>query len=287
MGRIAGNGWETLNPFLLSEREPVIWQGVAIPPWLSWFLLACAVVLIVLVVAIVLRQKIQWDIGNAQLLGAEEKQNDYFGTAVSENGVLAVVSDGVGHSHWARDSAEIVVKTFLQEYRAVGVIEDRMLFLKRCLTLANRRVTSEMPDIGCGATVCVALVQGNTLYWLSIGNSAIMIATGEEIIRLNKNYTELYINKAAEERTNLRYRNQYLGRVDELDAQGGVYQLKHKRQVLLCTDGIYMMMGEKQMLHILRMRADAYDKAQQIALQISHQKRSDQDNGTLIVLDSQ
>jgi len=249
-------------------------------------LFALAVLILIIKGIFFVFKKRRPTIGNAQILGAVGVQNDYFGTLETQNGIIAVVSDGIGRSKLGRKCAEIVVNTFLAQFDKAGPIIDHKQFLSRTLMLANQRVTKYTIDINCGATLSAVIICNNKAHWINIGNSCIMVASKEEIIRLSKTYTQLYINEPTYKRKPQAYYDRYIGIEDDLKAQNGHFDLdKTQRQVLLCTDGVYQQISEMDMLKVLKSSRNAYDKAQEILLQIARKKRSDQDNATLIVLD--
>lgn len=274
MGRIEG-----------AIEKAILWQDFYGYP--IWIFIVIVLLLMVLIVLIFLLRKprIKIDIGNAQFLGVAQVQNDYFASWENENGIFAIVSDGIGMNRYGRDCAEIVVKTYMEAFKEAKPIIDVPLFLKRLVRLANQRITKYVPGIDCGATLAAVLIQGDELHWISVGNSAIMIAGKEEIVRLNETYTELYFNEAAYKRKPLAYFDKYIGLEDDLKAQSGKLSLKKGQHVLLCTDGVYLQMSEQDMLKILKKERSAFERAQEILLKIENKQRTDQDNASLIVMD--
>lgn len=268
MGRIARDARETMT---------IAWE------WVFLFLL-----LTILIIWLVYRfkKKNNIDVGNAQILGSAQVQNDYFATYQSENGLLIIVSDGIGRDEWGRRCAEIVVSTYLDEYKKAAEIMEYDLFLRRTLRLANQRVTKVGIDIGCGATVSVGILKKQDLHWLNVGNSAIMIANREEILRLNDTYTIVYVNEPVYKKKPLAYYDQYMGLEDDLKAQSGVFFLNKEEQIIFCTDGVYLQISEMDMLGYLRQRITSYEKAQNILLAIQRKQRTDQDNATIVVINN-
>lgn len=247
-----------------------------------------ALLVIVLLVVFLARQyrRFKIDVGNAQFLGVAEMQNDYFACWENESGLLAVVSDGIGQNKYGRQCAEIVVKTYIDTFKSAKPIIDPMLFLKRLVRTANQRITKLVPGIDCGATLAAVFIQNGDMYWISVGNSAIMLVQKgkEQITRMNETYTELYFNEPAYKRQPLAYFDKYIGLEDDLKAQSGRVRLERKQHVLLCTDGVYLQISEQDVLKALKMPLNAFEKAQNIVLQIENKHRTDQDNATLIVL---
>ena len=268
-----------------AEGAIAAWRALDWGEKLGWAL--GILLLVVLIVALSLRRsrRFRIDVGNAQFLGVAETQNDYFACWENENGLLAVVSDGIGQSKLGRQCAEIVVKTYINAFKAAKPIADPLLFLQRLVRTANQRITKHMPGIDCGATLAAVLIQNGDLYWISVGNSSIMIAGKEQITRLNETYTELYFNEPAYKRKPLAYFDRYIGLEDDLKAQSGRLRLQRKQHVLLCTDGVYLQISEQDMLRALRKPTSAFEKAQAILLQIENKHRTDQDNATLVLLD--
>lgn len=261
------------------------WWRQLTPLWQSVLLAAALLLLLGVIIWLSNRKRrLKVDVGNAQFLGAAQVQNDYFACWQNDNGLLAVVSDGIGQNRYGRTCAEIVVKTYIDAFKEAKQIVDPMLFLKRLVRPANQRVTKLVPGIDCGATLAAVLIQNDKMYWISVGSSAIMLAGKEQISRINETYTDLYFNEPAYKRKPLAYFDRYIGLEDDLKAQSGQLQLKGKQHILLATDGVYLQISEQDMLKILKKPLSAFDKAQAILLQIENKRRTDQDNATLIAL---
>lgn len=261
-------------------------EGLTLWGWSLWVWVLAACILIGVIIWIIrsARRRNTVNIGNAQILGAAATQNDYFATYKNENGLIAIVSDGIGRKHYGRYCAEIVVKTYFNQFKKSKSIQDTQLFLQRTLYLANQRVTKVGLDINCGAMLSAVILQDNTLFWINVGNTAIMVADKEKITRLNQTYTDTYSSEEASKIKPAAYYNEYIGIEDKLKAQTGKVTLQRGQQVVLCTDGVYMQISEMDMLKILKQRTAAFDKAQKILLKIQRKQRTDQDNATLIVL---
>ena len=268
-----------------AARAIEAWQELDAGIKLAWVLGALFVVILVVFILARRKRRFTIDVGNAQFLGVAETQNDYFACWENENGLLALVSDGIGQNKFGRQCAEIVVKTYMDAFKKAGPIIDPMLFLRRLLRTANQRVTKLVPGIDCGATLAAVLIRNGELYWISVGNSSVMAAGKEQITRMNETYTELYFNEPAYKRKPLAYFDRYIGLEDDLKAQSGRLRLQRKQHVLLCTDGVYLQISEQDLLRALKKPLGAFEKAQAILLQIENKHRTDQDNATLVLLD--
>lgn len=137
------------------------------------------------------------DNATALAIGRRESQQD----AVSADFALgagfgfAVLSDGMG-GHAAGDVASrIVVTEIFSELKFQGgdpgaFEEDIGGILRAAVTGANDCIAAHAREVpehrGLGATVVVAVVFSDRLYWISVGDSPLYLFRGGELVRLNE-----------------------------------------------------------------------------------------------------
>src|SRR5271154_3661002 len=123
--------------------------------------------------------------GNAQNIGARPQQQDAFGFSdpsdrafVTHGGFLGVVADGVGGLTHGSEASQSAVRAFLQAYRLKSPAEPIREALARSLRAANTavlRVASAPSAEGAGTTLIAAVLHGQSLYWISAGDSRIYL----------------------------------------------------------------------------------------------------------------
>jgi protein phosphatase len=205
--------------------------------------------------------------GNAQHIGARHEQQDAFAFSnpadkalVSHAGLLAVVSDGMGglsHGHQASSAA---VRAFLAAYEQKSREEAIPAALYRSFQAAlavvqdlNRSATE--PG---GATIVAAVAHADQLYWISAGDSRLYLIRRGRLVQLSRDhsYRERLLEEVLVDRMSLseaishpdrEHLTSYLGMAGtpEVDCNVRPFQLEPDDQVVLCTDGVYRNVSER------------------------------------------
>ncbi|MFN7922625.1 MAG: protein phosphatase 2C domain-containing protein [Bryobacteraceae bacterium] len=138
--------------------------------------------------------------GNAQHIGARTSQQDSFGFTsladaefVRHGGLLAVLADGMGGMAHGDAASRAAVHAFLTAYRAKTADEPPAAALARALDDANAAVCELAEQLGArgetGTTLIGAVLLGDTLEWVSVGDSGLFLFHDEAFVRLNEFHT--------------------------------------------------------------------------------------------------
>ena len=139
-----------------------------------------------------------WSVVPGQWQGARSYQEDdygydqvEFGIAGKTPAVLMVLADGMGGEAGGATASRCVVDAFLRRVREpVGGTEA---WLDACLDAANREIRTRVeadPDLqGMGSTVVAAVYDGQSVSWLSVGDSPMWLFTGGRLVRLNADHS--------------------------------------------------------------------------------------------------
>ncbi len=210
----------------------------------------------------------QLSLGNHTSVGRVRTANeDAFGNWLTPNGHLFVVCDGMGgHIGGAIASQQAVAAIYqtmaAQQYPAAPVA------LQYCLEEANKKLRSMVaanPSLqGMGTTAVVVLVQGSTAFYAHIGDSRLYLFRQNTLRRLTRDHSFVQslvdqghiTDEEAEKhpRRNEIYRA--LGIQDTIDptvAQAPL-QLEPGDRLLLCTDGLNGMIGDRGITEVLSER---------------------------------
>ncbi|GHV54470.1 hypothetical protein FACS1894216_14560 [Synergistales bacterium] len=212
---------------------------------------------------------------NAQHQGMRSEQQDAFAFSSpdSENryhaGFLAVVADGMGGMSRGREAAHIASQVFIEAYS--GKREDESIpdALKRAAFEANdavKALAEETSEIGeVGTTLVAAVARADRLYWLSVGDSRIYKLDAESTAQLNEEHNlrnklcrlanggfldaeEVEANPQKEALTS------YIGieNLTEIDMPEKPLIVKKGDQIVLCSDGLYKSMNDKEIFSAAR-----------------------------------
>jgi len=132
---------------------------------------------------------------NYQHVGARENQEDAFafsdlgdGKLVATKGILAILADGMGGLANGEQASQAAVNTFLREYNDKEENEAAAKFLLRAATVANAAVFdlayNNGDEIELGTTLVAALINGNSMHTISVGDSRIYLFDQENLSQI-------------------------------------------------------------------------------------------------------
>src|SRR4051812_4242117 len=207
----------------------------------------------------------KYSITQASLLGARRTNQDRVAHWASREALLIVVADGMGGHLHGEIAAEIAVealgRAFAQE--ATPRVAQPADFLVRGIAFAHetilreaeRRELSEAPR----TTVVACLVQGGFAYWGHIGDSRLYLLRNGRIHARTRDHSIVQhlvdTGRIREEAVAFHpERNrilQCLGGVQPPRVETGTERLAKDDIVLLCSDGLWGPLTQRQMLNAL------------------------------------
>jgi len=236
-------------------------------------------------------------VGNAQIIGSRDEQEDSFATAENDNAIMAVVADGMGGYSNGKMVSSIVVQTFVREFTNAVSVHPVENFFINAANLSNRAVLDMAKGKMMGSTVVSAVISDGCLQWASIGDSAIILYKDGELINLNKKHTyksvleDQYISGIISEEQLINNPRQkrvtsYIGAevLRDIEISEKPIKLKFRDKVLLCSDGVYNSLSEIELEKILSKNLQPFETAEKIIQTIQEKNYSKQDNATIIVL---
>jgi serine/threonine protein phosphatase PrpC len=241
-------------------------------------------------------QKTPVAIGNAQTKGRRSEQEDSFATARGPRGVMVVLADGMGGYSNGKIASEIVAKTFVGQFRdwKSGGVEQ---FFQATARVCNDQLLNLSRQTKSGSTLAAIIVTERKLYWLSIGDSAIMMYRDGELSNLNKKhnlqtlleqqYQSGKITKAELINNPKRKRlTSYLGSggFREIAFNEKPLKLSPNDKIILCSDGVYNSITELELENVLALNLKPNDTAERIIRAINAKKIHNQDNATIVIL---
>lgn len=243
--------------------------------------------------------------GNCQHIGARSSQQDAFGFSdkddlafVAHGGVLAVVADGMGGMASGGEASHSAVRAFLHAYMAKQADIDIPQALMQALGEANRAVLALSDDVGeedVGTTLVAAVVHGNVLHWVSVGDSRLYLWRSGQFVQLTQDH--IYANEldhdaangniSREEAENHPERHSltsYLGLnlLDLVDCNMEPFPLSEGDRILLCSDGFHAALDENEMAPLAG--RDAQQTAEDLISLVLAKNRPNQDNLTVALL---
>lgn len=243
---------------------------------------------------------------NCQHIGARERQEDAFGFSdlsdedlVKQNGVLAVVADGMGGLAKGDRASQVAVSIFLREYKERQEDEPLNKHLLSTLQRSNTAVydlafTGDEDD-ELGTTLVAAAVQDGEMHWISVGDSRIYLYRNSSLEQLNKDH--IYANKLendvenglisrkeAEKHPERAFLTSYLGchEPPEVDYSEEPVSLKPGDAVMLCSDGLTNTLSLDEIIDVFN--ASPENIAEELVKNALFKEKRHQDNITILVL---
>lgn len=236
-------------------------------------------------------------IGESQIKGRRDEQEDSFATASNANGILAVLADGMGGYSGGKQASRLVVDTFLDEFNHTE-IDSVSEFFKNTSVLCNNKLLAFSKETRTGSTLAAAMISKGYLDWVSIGDSAIILFRNGEICNLNKKHNfksmleEQYQSGKISKRELLQNPRKnlltsYIGYegFHDIEQNKTTMKLLPGDQILLCSDGVYNSLTEMELEKILSLGLKPDKTVDKVMESIQKKNYHNQDNATLIILE--
>ncbi len=244
-------------------------------------------------------------IGNVHNIGKRESQQDSFGISdlsnkklCKENGIFAVVADGMGGLSGGAQISAIVTSRMLSYFAGSKEKESPKLLLNMLFdaSLEVRNYLMSQGNQHSGSTVVSVLIRENELYFLTVGDSRIYLHRGGELLLLNREHiygSELDEKAAKGEITVDEARNDpqrsaltsYIGmeHIALIDRNLHPVTLMKGDRILLMSDGIFGTLTGDEIGAVAKYHA--YDAAISMEKAVLKKEKSNQDNFTSIIIE--
>lgn len=235
-------------------------------------------------------------------LGDRPQQQDSF--AVSDwrdeslcrsRGILLTMADGMGGLDHGDEVSALLVSELQRAFlnRPVDAAPDAWLL--ELLGQANRRVNRYLRDKSDGgSTLVLALVQGDLLYHLSVGDSRLYLSRGKGLVLLNREQSygvklDLMLVKGilpASELANHPQRRALtsyvgMGDLEGVDRNTIPLRLQDEDQLLLLSDGIFGTLTEEEICACLTDEPER--SVRNLEERVKERRRPHQDNFTALI----
>lgn len=237
-------------------------------------------------------------IGNGQTIGRREEQDDYFSTATSSHGTIAVLADGISGLANGRLASTLAVTTFIREFTKLDNPKHMSLYFSRAASLANSEILQALRGSRGGTTLVAGVIVEDKLYWGAVGDSIITVFRNGEFIPINQKDIyqsvlearflsgEITKDEALEHPQKKQLIN-YLGydNFQNIEIGREPFPLEQGDKVILCSDGVYDTLTEMELEQILFQKIAAHDAADQIIEAVESKQKANQDNATILILE--
>jgi protein phosphatase len=190
----------------------------------------------------------RWRGEGGQHRGGRPYQEDSWAMRPLAGGsLLAVVADGMGGHAGGATASKLVVEAMVRAMERQASLPDAL----QAANDAVREGGKGRPDLeGMGSTVVAALVRGDDVHWISVGDSPFYAVTGKTLERLNADHSMapqidalqargmLTAEEAASHPGRHTLREAVMGQPIKLVDKGS-RRLVDGSRLLLCSDGVH------------------------------------------------
>lgn len=127
----------------------------------------------------------------AQWIGKREKQEDAYIVRYFSTGVLVVVCDGMGGHHHGDMASRTASEAFVSDFAAshgVGTVAERLRHALEAANTAVEQAFGECESYG-GTTLVAAYIGGGLIWWISVGDSPLLLWRRRRMMRLNEDHS--------------------------------------------------------------------------------------------------
>jgi serine/threonine protein phosphatase PrpC len=182
------------------------------------------------------------------------ESHDAFEAKSWDETVIAVLADGAGSSDGAREASQRAVRSFINHYQTRPRTWTPQKALAEFTRVINRTLHQDsLSRFGAPeliTTLSVAVIEGNRLYGLNVGDSRVYLLHGDSIIQLSRDHVA--------ERTGLPHvLDKALGLEPEIEPHVFESPLEDGDLAMLCSDGIFNALQPEELGRALQHRSPA------------------------------
>lgn len=236
-----------------------------------------------------------------QHIGSRSDQQDSYGVsepaAYGQQGVIAIVADGMGGLSNGRAVSSALVRALLEGFRASDPGMNAADLLLEQAVRANAGVNQMLRgQERSGSTLVSAVIRNGCLNFLTVGDSRIYLYRGGALIQLNREhiYQEELATRAVNQENSLQQvrgdRQAHsltsyfgIGRLPYIDRNDEGLRLVNGDKILLASDGVFGTLSQAQLEAALALDVNAAAKT--MGELIRQANRPHQDNNTAVVLE--
>lgn len=238
------------------------------------------------------------DVGKSMTIGSREVQEDQVGTAETSAGVMAVLADGAGKAYGGRMASRIAVDACIDIFQDYNAFHNPQHYFRKAFHCANREILKALGDENRGtASVGCVLVSEGLLYYSLAGNVGIYVYREGNLVPVSSGHTVAVL---AEERFregklsredalkmlhNKRLYN-YLGQdgFRDMELFDAPVRMKRGDIVVLMSDGLYELIGTRELEEVLSGTSDCQKKAYDMIELVNQNPGEMKDNASVILL---
>lgn len=237
-------------------------------------------------------------IGNAQTVGTRANQEDYFASVEIGDGILSIVSDGMGGYEGGEVASKITVKSFVEFFKKGFDTQDIGDLLTASTHYANSKIVEAKEQDESleemGSTIVAVYITAQRLYWVSVGDSLLYRYASHRLQRLNADHSIAgdlqkqvdageMSQEVADSKPNRHALTSAMTGYDIPLLEQSHIEIVQGDRFVIASDGIHTL-TEKQIAHSLSKIVQNQPLAEALVAQIEKKGLKNQDNTTIVIL---
>lgn len=235
--------------------------------------------------------------GASKTIGDREVQEDEYGITETEEGLMAVLADGMGKHYGGKIASRMAVNVFRDLFEDRNAFYNPQYSFRKAFQAANREILNQLEEEQGSASVGAVLIKNRKLYYAVVGNVKIAVYRNHELVSVsfghtigvlaNQKYEEgkLTRQEALSLMNHHRLYN-FVGRdgfqdVEFFDTPIALYGGEY---VLLMSDGMYETARWKDMEDCLEGEGSCQDKAFRLVELVNRSEEEEKDNASVVVI---
>lgn len=249
--------------------------------------------------------KVEFEIGNDQIDGARDYQEDAFmasqlgETPAGNSAALIIMADGMGGHAAGNVASNMAVATFNKSFQSNFPPQHPDQALHNALSKSNDQIRSavkEAPALsGMGCTMVTAYIEDANLWWVSVGDSHLYLIREKELIKQNADHSYgafldmmMEQGEAIEEQAGMS-RNMLMSamtgaEISSIDCPESPIKVKPGDRIIIASDGLDTIGAGAIIQHSVWSKT-AKECVYALLKAVEDVKRKNQDNTTIIVVD--
>lgn len=238
-------------------------------------------------------------VGKLHNIGARPYQEDSFGVTTLDDGILAVVADGMGGLSGGDKVSQKIVYTMLGYGDSLkpGQMDGVLPGMVKGVNETVNRMLGPSGLYKSGSTLLAVLVRGGGFHWITVGDSHIYFHHRGKLVQLNQEHNrgQELLHKAT--RGEISFENVRrdpkksgltsfigMGQLKYVDRSISRIPLEPGDRIILSTDGVFNALSDQTIEAVLNHNPDVQTAASELERLVLSRAIPTQDNFTAIIL---
>jgi serine/threonine protein phosphatase PrpC len=248
---------------------------------------------------------VEFEIASDQIDGARDYQEDAYMVnqlGEADNGkicALAIMADGMGGHAAGNVASNMVVATFNKSFQSSFPVKEVDAALTDSLNRSNEQIRASVKETpalrGMGCTMVSAYLEGDNLYWVSVGDSHLYLIRERELIKQNADHSYgAYLDMMKEQGMEIdeqagMSRNMLMSamtgeEISSIDVSETPIKVRPGDRIIVASDGLDTL-GAGAIIQYSSWSSTAKECVYALLKAVEDANKINQDNTTLIVID--